>query len=98
MTFKRGPGLPLFVALLVVVGAYAFASHFGLVDRALNRFFPEKAQKARLSPGDFPAGVAAPVGDLGSVPLRPVLIGFTPRGSSASLLLATGGMTIPSPE
>lgn len=96
--FKRGPGLPLFVLLVVVVGAYALASRLGYVDRALNRFFPEKAQKARLSPGDFPAGVAAPVGDLASVPLRPVLIGFTPRGSSASLLLATGGMMVPVPD
>ncbi|HZI11396.1 MAG TPA: hypothetical protein VE153_13510, partial [Myxococcus sp.] len=45
----------------------------------------------RLSPGDFPAGVAAPVADLASVPLRPTLIGFTARGSAAALLLATGG-------
>jgi ABC-type nitrate/sulfonate/bicarbonate transport system substrate-binding protein len=37
--------------------------------------------------------VAAPVADLASVPLRPTLIGFTARGSAASLLLATGGAT-----
>lgn len=93
MALKRGPGLPIFVTLVLLAGGYFAASRLGYVDRALNRLFPEKAQKARLSPGDFPAGVAAPVGDLASVPLRPVLIGFTPRGSSASVLLATGGIT-----
>lgn len=95
---KRGPGLPLFIVLLVLVAAYAVASRTGYIDKALARLFPEQVQKARLSPGDFPAGVAAPVGDLASVPLRPVLIGFTPRGSSAALLLATGGTSNPNPE
>jgi hypothetical protein len=49
----------------------------------------------RLSPGDFPAGVSATVGDIATVPLRPTLIGFTPRGSSSALLLAAGGATSP---
>ena len=41
------------------------------------RFFPVTQEVVRLSPGDFPAGVAAPVADVASVPLRPTLIGFT---------------------
>ncbi|MGZ6080676.1 MAG: ABC transporter substrate-binding protein, partial [Myxococcaceae bacterium] len=36
--------------------------------------------------------VTAPGGDIASVPLRPTLVGFTPRGAAASLLLATGGV------
>ncbi|HLL82863.1 MAG TPA: ABC transporter substrate-binding protein, partial [Longimicrobium sp.] len=39
--------------------------------------------------------VAAPMADVASVPLRPTRIGFTPRGSSAALLLATGGAISP---
>src|SRR5580692_6276448 len=68
---------------------YAAASHYGYVERLTTRL--RGRQPVRLSPGDFPAGVAAPVGEIASVPLRPTLIGFTPRGTSAALLLATGG-------
>ncbi len=53
---------------------------------------PRLEKTGTLSPGDFPAGVTAPGGDIASVPLRPTLVGFTPRGSAASLLLATGGV------
>lgn len=88
---RRG-GLLFFFALMLAAGGYWVASRLGLVDRALAKVagLPPPGQK--LSAGDFPAGVAAPVGDLASVPLRPTLIGFTPRGSSAALLLATGGV------
>ena len=61
------------------------------LDRLSRRLFPALEKAATLSPGDFPAGVTAPGGDIASVPLRPTLVGFTPRGSAASLLLATGG-------
>ena len=91
MKWRRGPGLYPFLALCVLGAVYLLASRLGYLDRLQARFFPATKQAVRLSPGDFPAGVAAPVADLASVPLRPTLIGFTARGSAAALLLATGG-------
>jgi len=88
---RRG-GLWLFVSACLLTGAYFGAYRLGLWDRVQARFFP---RKLRLSSGDFPAGVAAPIGDLASLPLRPVRVGFVPRGSSAALLLAAGGATFP---
>jgi ABC-type nitrate/sulfonate/bicarbonate transport system substrate-binding protein len=93
MKLHRGPGLFLFLALCIGGASYALASRLGYLDKLQERFFPTAKEAVRLSPGDFPAGVAAPVADVASVPLRPVLIGFTPRGSASSLLLATGGAT-----
>jgi ABC-type nitrate/sulfonate/bicarbonate transport system substrate-binding protein len=93
MKLHRGPGLFLFLALCLGGASYTLASRLGYLDRLQERFFPSAKEAIRLSPGDFPAGVAAPVADVASVPLRPVLIGFTPRGSAAALLLATGGAT-----
>ncbi|MBZ4419595.1 ABC transporter substrate-binding protein [Myxococcus sp. RHSTA-1-4] len=93
MKLHRGPGLFVFLALCVLGAGYALASRLGYLDRLQQRFFPASREAVRLSPGDFPAGVAAPVADVASVPLRPVLIGFTPRGSAAALLVATGGAT-----
>jgi len=92
MAWRRKTGLYLFLALLVVAGSWLAASWFGLLDRASRRLFPALEKTGTLSPGDFPAGVTAPGGDIASVPLRPTLVGFTPRGSAASLLLATGGV------
>lgn len=92
MAWRRKTGLYLFLALLVVAGSWLAASWFGLLDRASRRLFPALERTGTLSPGDFPAGVTAPGGDIASVPLRPTLVGFTPRGSAASLLLATGGV------
>ncbi len=93
MRVKRGPGLYPFLGLCLLGAVYLGASRLGYLDRLQQRFFPAAKEAIRLSPGDFPAGVAAPVADMASVPLRPTLIGFTPRGSAASLLLATGGAT-----
>lgn len=93
MKLVRGPGLLLLVMLCVLAAAYVAASRLGVLDRLQERLFPAAREAVRLSPGDFPAGVSAPVGELASVPLRPTLIGFTPRGSSAALLLAAGGAT-----
>ena len=84
MKLHRGPGLFLFLALCVVGAGYTLASRLGYLDRLKARFFPAAQEAVRLSPGDFPAGVAAPVADVASVPLRPVLIGFTPRGSASA--------------
>lgn len=99
MKLHRGPGLFLFIALCVTGAGYTLASRLGYLDRLQQRYFPAAQEAVRLSPGDFPAGVAAPVADVASVPLRPVLIGFTPRGSASALLLATGGaMTLDAPK
>src|SRR5215468_71005 len=92
MAWRRKTGLYLFLALLVIAGGWLAASRLGLLDRASRRLFPGLESTGTLSPGDFPAGVTAPGGDIASVPLRPTLVGFTPRGSAAPLLLATGGV------
>ena len=84
---RRG-GLWLFVSACLLTGAYFGASRLGILDGLQARFFPKKL---RLTSGDFPAGVAAPLGDIASIPLRPVRVGFVPRGSSAGLVLAAGG-------
>jgi ABC-type nitrate/sulfonate/bicarbonate transport system substrate-binding protein len=93
---RRG-GLWLFVSACLLTGAYFGASRLGLLDRLQARFFP---RKLKLSSGDFPAGVAAPLGGA-AIPLRPVRVGFVPRGSSAGLLVAAGGASFagtPEPE
>lgn len=93
MKLHRGPGLIIFLLLCLGGAGYILASKAGYLDRLQARFFPAAREAVRLSPGDFPAGVSAPVADVASVPLRPTLIGFTARGSSAALLWATGGAT-----
>jgi ABC-type nitrate/sulfonate/bicarbonate transport system substrate-binding protein len=92
MGWRRKTGLYLFLALLLIAGGWLAASRVGLLDRLSRRLFPALESTGTLSPGDFPAGVTAPGGDIASVPLRPTLVGFTPRGSAAPLLLATGGV------
>lgn len=93
MKLHRGPGLIIFLLLCLGGAGYILASKAGYLDRLQARFFPKAREAIRLSPGDFPAGVSAPVADVASVPLRPTLIGFTARGSAAALLWATGGAT-----
>jgi ABC-type nitrate/sulfonate/bicarbonate transport system substrate-binding protein len=94
MALQRGPGVLLLGTALVLAAAAVIAGRLGYLTRLERRLFPAAARTLpRLSTGDFPAGVAAPVGDLASVPLRPTLIGFVPRGSAAALLLAAGGAT-----
>src|SRR5215475_7723948 len=92
MAWRRKTGLYLFLALLILAGGWLAASRVGLLDRASRCLFPALENTGTLSPGDFPAGVTAPGGDIASVPLRPTLVGFTPRGSAAALLLAPGGV------
>ncbi len=98
MAVKRGSGLYVFVALVALALAWFGASRAGHLDRLQARYLPKTVPPVRLSPGDFPAGVAAPMGDIASVPLRPTLIGFSPRGSAAGLLLASGGASTPDAE
>lgn len=95
MAIKRGPGIWVLGLLVVAVAGWLAASRLGYLDRLQTRLFPRSAPPVRLTAGDFPAGVSAPVGDIASVPLRPTLIGFSPRGSSAALLLATGSADLP---
>jgi ABC-type nitrate/sulfonate/bicarbonate transport system substrate-binding protein len=92
MAWRRKTGQFLFLGLLVGAAGWVGASRLGLLDRVTARLFPALKRTGMLSPGDFPAGVTAPGGDIASVPLRPTLIGFTPRGGAGALLLATGGL------
>ncbi len=92
MAIQRRWGLALLIALCVAAGAYAAASWLGYLEPLRNRFFPRARPSIRLSAGDFPAGVSAPVGDIASIPLRAARVGFIPRGCSVALLLATGGV------
>jgi ABC-type nitrate/sulfonate/bicarbonate transport system substrate-binding protein len=87
----RRSGVFALSVVIVALAAYIVASRGGYLERLKPRLLPRSPDRVRISSGDFPAGVAAPVGDLASIPLRPTLIGFVPRGSAATLLLAAGG-------
>ncbi|MBI3180995.1 MAG: ABC transporter substrate-binding protein [Myxococcales bacterium] len=89
MAPRRG-GLIAFLLLASFGAGWTLASRPQLLQRAKHRLLGRPAPSPRLSSGDFPAGAAAPVGEIASVPLRPTRLGFTPRGSSAALLLAAG--------
>ena len=92
MIVRRGSGFAFLLGVGLLVAAVVVASRLGYLDRLQARYLPRLQRGARLSAGDFPAGVAAPVGELATIPVRPTVIGFTPRGSSAAILLATGGI------
>ena len=78
----------LLVFFLVVLAAGSMAaSRYGWVTRARDRLYP---RAPRLSPGDFPAGVMAPIDDVVRIPTRTIIIGVVPRGSAAALLWAAG--------
>jgi len=81
---RRRKALVTFAAFCLVTAALLLATRMGLLDAYFGK-------GPRLSAGDFPAGVSAPGGSVASVPLRPTRLGFTPRGSSSALLIATGG-------
>ncbi len=95
MSGTPGPGrgssrLRGFVFLLLAIGlaaASVYASRAGWVERARNKIW---GRAPRLSAGDFPAGVSAPVDVVASVPTRPTLVGVVPRGAVAPLLWAAG--------
>ncbi len=86
---SRGVFARVLVALgfVVTAGLAVAASQYGYVDRLRDRVW---GRPARLSAGDFPAGVAAPDDDVPAVPLRATVIGVVPRGSVAPLLWAVG--------
>ena len=92
MALQRRWGFLLLIGLAIAGASYWVALRLGYVEKWQARYFPRPWSSTRISTGDFPAGVSAPVGEFPSIPLRPTLIGFTPRGSSAALLLATGGV------
>ena len=91
MAWRRKGGLYLFLALVLLVSGWAVASATGWLERIQAKVFPSLRLRATLSAGDFPAGVTAPGDEVASIPLRPTVVGFVPRGSDAALLLATGG-------
>jgi ABC-type nitrate/sulfonate/bicarbonate transport system substrate-binding protein len=72
--------------LLGAVGS-TLAVQYGWLERARDRLY---GRAPRLSPGDFPAGVMAPIDDVVRIPTRPMVIGLVPRGSSAAVLWAAG--------
>lgn len=85
---RKSIGRWLLVVFLVVLAAGSVAaSRYGLVDRARDRLY---GRAPRLSAGDFPAGVMAPIDDVVRIPTRPMVIGLVPRGSSSSLVWAAG--------
>ncbi len=63
------------------------AVQLGYVEKLRERLYP---RPPRLTPGDFPAGVSAPIDDVVRIPTRPLVIGLVPRGSSAPVLWAAG--------
>ncbi len=77
--------LVVFLAALAV--ASVAASRLGYIDRARDRLY---GRAPRLSPGDFPAGVMAPIDDVVRIPTRALIIGVVPRGSTSALLWAAG--------
>ncbi|MBL8921073.1 MAG: ABC transporter substrate-binding protein [Myxococcaceae bacterium] len=74
--------------LFLSLGAGALlALRLGYVERLRDRV---QGRAPRLTAGDFPAGVTAPVDDVASIPTRPLLVGVTPRGTIAPLVWAAG--------
>jgi ABC-type nitrate/sulfonate/bicarbonate transport system substrate-binding protein len=74
-------------ACVALAAASVAAERLGYVERLRERLW---GRAPRLSAGDFPAGVMAPIDDVVLVPTRPVVLGLVPRGSSAPLLWAAG--------
>src|SRR5690606_22347198 len=95
MRWQRGAGRWVTLGLLLVVAAGVLGHWMGWNERLWTRLFPAARPSLHLTAGDFPAGVAAPLGDVASIPLRPSRVGFTPRGSSAAILMATSGVVTP---
>lgn len=80
------------LAVLAGLGIIAWAlDRYVGFDRVVERFGLAPPQTGRLSTADFPAGAAAPVGDLAALPSRPVRIVGRPRGALLPLYAAVGG-------
>jgi ABC-type nitrate/sulfonate/bicarbonate transport system substrate-binding protein len=85
---RREVGRLLLATFFVLLAAGSVvASRLGWIERLRERLH---GRAPRLSVGDFPAGVMAPVDDVVKVPTRPVVLGLVPRGSVAPLLWAAG--------
>jgi ABC-type nitrate/sulfonate/bicarbonate transport system substrate-binding protein len=61
------------------------AARLGYVERLRDRIW---GKSPRLSAGDFPAGVSAPVDAVAALPTRPTVVGVVPEGGTAPLLWA----------
>jgi ABC-type nitrate/sulfonate/bicarbonate transport system substrate-binding protein len=87
-TVRAGGKLALVAAGLLILG-YAFERYAGITP-----LFPGSGARraSKLSPLDFPVGVAAPAGDLAALPARPLRLSVPPRGAAAAPLLAGGGV------
>lgn len=72
---------------VALAASAVLAERLGYVERLRERLW---GRAPRLSAGDFPAGVMAPIDDVVMVPTRAVVLGLVPRGSSAPLLWAAG--------
>ncbi|MGI5864819.1 MAG: ABC transporter substrate-binding protein [Myxococcales bacterium] len=83
-------GKILFVAMGVAILAYT-ADRYVAHGQLLRAVSGEPAIHAEISLLDFPAGAAAAVDDLASIPSRPVRVAALPRGSTATLLLTSDG-------
>lgn len=77
------------LVVLVALGAGAIvARQSGHLERVQKRLM---GRSPRLSAGDFPAGVAAPVDDVAALPSRPVRIGVVPGVGVSHVALAASG-------
>lgn len=74
-----------FLVLLAV--SSVVAAELGWVEKLRLRIHP---RAPRLTAGDFPAGVMAPIDDVTRIPTRPLVIGLVPRGSTSPVLWAAG--------
>lgn len=72
---------------LALAGLAVAAVQYGYVERLRDRIY---GRPPRLTAGDFPAGVMAPIDDVVRIPTRPLVIGLVPRGSSAPVMWAAG--------
>jgi len=95
--WKLGPGAKV---LLVLMGLaiLAFTTDSYLLGGKMRTRLGLSGEEAapsnalKLTAADFPAGVAAPIGDFVTIPPRPLKLGLLPRGSNAAPLYAAGGL------
>ncbi len=72
---------------VLLAAASVTASRLGYIDRARERLY---GRPPRLTAGDFPAGVMAPIDDVVMIPSRAMVVGLVARGSVAPVLWAAG--------
>lgn len=89
MAQRRTGRLWASLVVLALSAGVIVAARAGYLERVRQRIQPPPPP--RLSAGDFPAGVSAPLDDLASLPDRPTVIGVVPRGSVAGVVWAGAG-------